>query len=78
MVDTQNRDELLTVPDVDPLLTVPEVAVRLRRSVAQVRWMRHSGTGPPSANVAGGVMFRRSELERWIDQQFNSEASTPA
>lgn len=59
----------------DQLMTLGEVAERLRRSEAQLRWMRHNGTGPPSAKIAGRVMYRRSDLERWIDAQFESNAS---
>ncbi len=60
----------------DPLMTLSEAAERLRRSEAQLRWMRHSGTGPPSARVAGRVMYRQSELESWIDAQFDGESAT--
>lgn len=59
----------------DPLMTLSEVAERLRRSEAQLRWMRHNGTGPPSAKIAGRVMYRKSELERWIDAQFEDSAT---
>ena len=50
----------------DPLMNNVEVAERLRRSVPQVRWMRHNGTGPKSALIAGRVMYRTSDVERFI------------
>lgn len=56
------------------LLTLSEVAKRLRRSEAQLRWMRHNGTGPRSAKLAGRVMYRRGDVERWIDEQFEKAA----
>ena len=44
------------------LLTLDEVAAQLRRSPAQLRWMRHNNTGPRSAKVAGRVMYREDDL----------------
>lgn len=60
------------------LLTLPEAADRLRRSEAQLRWMRHNGDGPPSAKISGRVMYREDLLEDWIDAQFAANAKTPA
>jgi len=56
------------------LLTLDEVAALLRRSPAQVRWMRHNGTGPRSAKVAGRVMFIEGDLNDWIEAQFSADA----
>ena len=61
----------------DPLWTLSETAERLRRSEAQLRWMRHNGSGPPSAKIAGRVMYRESDVESWIDLQFENDG-TPA
>lgn len=55
------------------LLTVPEVAEMLRRSEAQIRWMRHTGTGPRAAKIAGRVMYREQDVLDWIDAQFEAE-----
>jgi hypothetical protein len=55
----------------DPLLTPEEVAARVRRSVATVRFWRATKTGPKSANVHGRVLFRQSDVERWITEQFD-------
>ena len=54
------------------LLTLAEAAERLRRSEAQLRWMRHNRSGPPSALIAGRVMYREDLLEEWIQQQFDA------
>jgi predicted DNA-binding transcriptional regulator AlpA len=67
-VESQTRDQLMTLS---------EVAERLRRSEAQLRWMRHNKTGPKSAKIAGRVMYRRSDVERWIDAAFENDG-TPA
>lgn len=62
----------------EDLMTLPEVAAMLRRSPAQLRWMRHNGTGPTSAKLAGRVMFRRRDVEAWIEKQFHAEAEKVA
>lgn len=59
---------------VDQLLTLPEVAARLRRPVATVRYWRTLGTGPPSAKIGNRVVYRSSDLERWIEEQFAGPA----
>lgn len=52
------------------LLTLEEVAELLRKSPAQLRWMRHNGSGPKSAKIAGRVMYRRADVVAWVDAQF--------
>lgn len=56
-----------------PLLTMEEAAEMLRKSVAQLRWMRHSGVGPRSAKVGGRVMYRKSDVIAWVDAAFEAE-----
>ncbi len=56
------------------LMTLEEAALFLRKSPAQMRWMRHAGTGPKSAKIGGRVMFRKSDVLNWIDAQFEAEA----
>lgn len=55
------------------LLTLAEVAERLRRSPAQLRWMRHNGTGPRSAKIAGRAMYLEADIDRYIEQAFADE-----
>ncbi|ALG85832.1 helix-turn-helix transcriptional regulator [Gordonia phthalatica] len=38
-----------------------------------MRYMRHNGTGPASFVISGKVLYRRSEIERWLAEQ---EAAT--
>ncbi len=52
------------------LMTLEEVAEMLRKSPAQLRWMRHNGSGPKSAKIAGRVMYRRADVIAWVDAQF--------
>ena len=61
------------LPDRDPLLTTEEVAERLRRPLATIRYWRAMGTGPQGARVMGRVVYRTSEVERWLQAQFDAE-----
>ena len=57
------------------LHTMDEVAEMLRKSPAQLRWMRHNGTGPKSAKLGGRVMYREQDVIDWINAAFDREAS---
>ena len=70
----ERKRTVTTTVNPDPLMTLPEVAERLRRSPAQLRWMRHNGTGPRAAKISGRVMYRASDVEAWIDEQFEAPA----
>lgn len=51
------------------------MAKRLRRPVATVRFWRATGTGPKSANVGGRVLYRQSDVEKWLEDQFAKESA---
>ncbi|WP_024366182.1 helix-turn-helix transcriptional regulator [Arthrobacter sp. TB 26] len=57
------------------LHTMDEVAEMLRKSPAQLRWMRHNGTGPKSAKLGGRVMYREQDVIDWVNAAFEVEAS---
>lgn len=57
------------------LLTLDEVADMLRKSPAQMRWMRHNGTGPRAARLGGRVMYREIDVINWVNAAFEAEAS---
>ncbi|GAA2748794.1 helix-turn-helix transcriptional regulator [Amnibacterium kyonggiense] len=57
------------------LLTLTEAAALLRRSPAQLRWLRHQQTGPKSALISGRIFYRREDIERWVAEQFSRDAS---
>ena len=59
--------------NVTKLLTLSEVAEMLRKSEAQLRWMIHNGTAPPSAKLGGRRMFREHEVIDWINQAFEGD-----
>lgn len=54
----------------DKLLFINEVADRLRRSQNQLRWMIQQGTAPKHARIAGRIVFRESDVEKFIDDAF--------
>jgi predicted DNA-binding transcriptional regulator AlpA len=56
------------------LLTIDEVAEMLRKSPAQLRWMRHNGTGPKSAKLGGRVMYREQDVIDWVNAAFAESA----
>lgn len=57
------------------LLTLIECADLLRKTEAQLRWMIYQGTAPKSAKIGGRRMFRRSDVEAWIDAQFDDDVA---
>lgn len=54
----------------DSLLYLKEVAERLRRSESQLRFMVKAGTAPKSARIGGRIVFRESDVERFIEDAF--------
>ena len=67
-------DKLLRLSDVSAQIGVPE---------ATLRFWRHQGRGPTSANLGGPrgrVVFRQSDVDAWIAAQFGdapADAGTP-
>lgn len=53
------------------LLTLPEVAERYRQSPATLRYWRHCGTGPKSFKVGRRVMYRKADVDAWIEAQYD-------
>jgi excisionase family DNA binding protein len=52
------------------LMTYEEVAERLRIPVATLRNWRVDGIGPTGARIGRRVMWRRGDVEKWIEAQF--------
>lgn len=57
------------------LMTIDEVAEMLRKSPAQLRWMRHNGSGPKSAKLGGRVMYREQDVIDWVNAAFDAEVT---
>jgi predicted DNA-binding transcriptional regulator AlpA len=58
------------------LLTTDEVAEILRKSPAQLSWMRHKGSGPRSAKIGGRVMYRETDIVEYVNAAFEAEGTT--
>ncbi|MEV8372472.1 helix-turn-helix domain-containing protein [Kribbella sp. NPDC056861] len=54
----------------DRLLTLDEVSELTRVPVNTLRYWRHCGTGPSSARLGKRVVYRESEVVRFVDEQF--------
>ncbi|WP_332603366.1 helix-turn-helix transcriptional regulator [Arthrobacter sp. S2(2024)] len=54
------------------LLTLEEVATMLRKSPAQLRWMRHNGSGPRCAKLGGRVIYREQDVVDWVNAAFDA------
>jgi predicted DNA-binding transcriptional regulator AlpA len=57
----------------DALLTIDEVAEATRLPVATLRYYRHLGTGPQSARLGRRVVYRRSDVDAWVDAHFAAD-----
>ena len=51
-------------------LTSPEVAGMVRKPDATLRYWRHIGYGPPYGKVGRTVLYKRSDVETWLEGQF--------
>jgi predicted DNA-binding transcriptional regulator AlpA len=58
----------------DRLLTTSETAAWLRAPVATLRYWRHAGTGPPSVRLGRRIVYRESDVARWIEAQFEAQS----
>lgn len=63
-----------TAPRTFNLMTIPEVSELTRIPEATLRFYRHKGDGPKSAKIGGRVMYRREDVEAWLDAAFEEPA----
>lgn len=52
------------------IMTMAEVAEITRIPVNTLRFYRHKGTGPKSGKIGGRIMYRRADVDAWIEEQF--------
>ena len=57
------------------LLTITEAAELLRAPVATLRYWRHLGTGPRSFRLGRRVLYRRDDLQAWVEEQLGRSAT---
>jgi excisionase family DNA binding protein len=60
------------------LLLIEEVAEYTRIPLSTLRYYRHVGQGPRSFKLGNRVAFKRSDVDAWIEQQYNAEARRSA
>ena len=53
----------------DALLTEVEAARLLRIAPRTLRWWRQKGTGPPYVRLGRRVMYRRTAVQKWIEDK---------
>lgn len=56
----------MKIEDVEALTGVP---------AATLRYWRHKGVGPRSGKIGRRVVYKRADVEAWVEAQF--EKSTP-
>lgn len=55
---------------IDKLLTLPQAAATLHMSIDTLRYWRATGTGPTSIKIGRRVMYRETDIQRYIEVQF--------
>lgn len=55
----------------EDLLKIEETSTLTRTPVATLRYWRHVGSGPRSFKVGRRVMYRKSDIEAWLSEQYN-------
>jgi len=55
---------------VGPLRTLEQIAEQLSTPPATLRFWRHKGTGPKSFKLGRRVMYRQSDVDAWLEQQY--------
>lgn len=61
----------MTQPD---LMTMKEVAAYMRTPLKTLRHWRYTGQGPRFARVGRRLLARRSDVDAWLNQQFEQGA----
>lgn len=61
------------------LMTVKEAADYLGRTEASLRWqIQANGDIPPHAKIGSRICFRRSLIDKWLDDKFAAAAKETA
>ena len=63
------------VSQLDPLLSVKDLAVYLDVPVATIYAWRYHRQGPPGLKIGRHVRYRQRDVDRWIDERVQDEAS---
>jgi predicted DNA-binding transcriptional regulator AlpA len=61
-------------PTLSELLLIEEVADLTRLPLSTLRFYRHRGDGgPKSFKLGNRVVYRRADVEQWIESQYQAE-----
>jgi predicted DNA-binding transcriptional regulator AlpA len=60
------------------LLFGEEVAEITRIPLPTLRFYRHTGKGPRSFKLGSRVVYKRSDVEAWIEQRYQAEVERSA
>lgn len=60
----------MTATQTADLLTLPEAATYLNMTEKALRWQRYIGEAPRAAKIGGRVMFRRRDIDAFLDAKF--------
>lgn len=60
----------------DEFLTTEEVAKVARTVSSTVRYWRHAGKGPRSVRIGKRVLYRRGDVEAWLEQQYATQEAS--
>ncbi|SFP21385.1 DNA binding domain-containing protein, excisionase family [Geodermatophilus dictyosporus] len=55
------------------LMTLAETAAYLRTPVATLRYWRHLGEGPVGFRLGRRVVFKRTDVDAWLDARRRTE-----
>lgn len=53
--------------DLNDLMLIEEVAEQSRTPVATLRYMRVRGEGPPAFKVGRRLLYRRADVQAWLE-----------
>jgi predicted DNA-binding transcriptional regulator AlpA len=65
-----NTDVIYTGPSLTEILLMPEVSKLTRIPMSTLRYYRHTSQGPRSFLLGNRVVYRRSDVEAWIESQY--------
>lgn len=57
-------------------MTTAQTSDMMNTPATTLRWWRHQGTGPRAFRLgARKVMYRRSDVKKWLDEQYAATAT---
>ncbi|GAA3698964.1 hypothetical protein GCM10022377_09970 [Zhihengliuella alba] len=54
------------------LMTIDELSEELSIPVATLYWYRHKGSGPRCARIGKRLMYRRGDVDAWLNEAFET------